>query len=484
MEAKHSLPQTLEKLKKIIIACGVALILFHMAITLLMSGGRLNSGMGDQVIRWAESGWLLALLACAGLYVYRTRQYPEAGRQIKAALCRVRCPEMAVLLFILVYYTALCIINEVAYPGSFASGHAYLLDMAVSVCLLFPMGLMMGIGKVRRVMDTLLHILVACATAFVLWGLCLLFTGQMVPLPGGQQVGMDKGYHFKLGNNPNISASMCTALGMVCLYRMVMGNKRAKKGYALALIPILLATLYTNSRGHFLALLVVLPLMSFLVIWHKKASASLGPRLVFSIGAAALTAVAFYALRNAVFDLYQALVPAPAASASVPNTAASFSGQVVRSDLTVDTARKKIWHAAVTHIFSSPRAFLLGTPVHLIPETIRQSMESLYGSGTAFVHAHNILLQTGLVMGVPGLAALVTFLVMLLVRCVRVLLGKGKNRMPGAYVFPICLLGIMIVNMVESFLLFFLAFMGCVFFFFSGWVTALDRESNPRRIKE
>lgn len=463
MMKKKQAVSPLHKWKKIILVGAALMILLHMALGLMMSGSKLNESTENRLMLYCESALLVAVLGCCGVYLLLAKKDQAAWQRTGQRLRRLRCPEMAVLLFMLGYYALLCLVNAIQYPGSFSSAHAYLVDMAVCVLLLFPMAMVLGVRKARWGMDKLLHLLVICFTAFVLWALWVLFNGKKVMMPGGQMVGMRNGNQFQIGANANISAAMCTAMVMICLYMIAMGKGKVKILYAAALVPHLMTVLYTNSRGHFFALWVMVPLLVLMVLWHKTKGMHVLWRLVISCAGAVAAAVLMTLLRQWVFDLYHAIVPK------------GKGGGTVRKDMTVDVARQKIWHSTIKHIFSSPRAFLLGTPVSQIPQAIEQAMAGLYGTGHSFVHAHNVILHAGLVMGFPGMAAMVALFVMLFVRCLRVLLGKGKSNPAGAYVLPICMLGMVVINMFESFLLFFLSLMGCLFFLYAGWVVSLDR---------
>ena len=69
----------------------------------------------------------------------------------------------------------------------------------------------------------------------------------------------------------------------------------------------------------------------------------------------------------------------------------------------------------------------------------------------------------------------IAFLVMMMIRCIRVSLGKTKAVFPGAFVLPISILGMVIVNLFEPFLLFYVSVMGCMFFLYCGWTVAIDK---------
>ena len=128
-------------------------------------------------------------------------------------------------------------------------------------------------------------------------------------------------------------------------------------------------------------------------------------------------------------------------------------------------------------MFSSGEVFFFGTPLGLIPQGIQESMASIYGSGSLYAHAHNIILQTGLVAGVPGMLLFLGFLWTMLFPCVKIGIGTKESQVPGAYVLPIAVLCMLIVNMFEPFLMFYISVMACLFFLFCGYIVAISRET-------
>lgn len=460
-----------DRLKKAVIGCTALLILLHMALGLMMSGSKLNESPENRLLLYGESLLTAVVLGGIAYGLMKAWKDPQTHQPAGQRLRRLLCPEAAVLLFLLADYALVCLVNAIQFPGSFSYGHAFLVDMIISVLLLFPMALVMGLHKARRLMHRVLDVVMLGGTGFVLWALWHLFSATSVKMPGGQFLGMAGNYAFWMGSNPNNSAAICTAMLMICLYRMANGKKAEKIVYSVAFVPHLLMILYTNSRGNFLALWIVLPLAAAWALWPLLASRKRMIRLAVCFSCVVCTAVLLYFLRTWVFDFYRAVVQQLPVRQS---TAAAAEG-VVRSDLSLDVSRQRIWHASVSHMLSSPRAFFLGTPIYEIPRAIKEATVSLYGSGQEFAQAHNIILHVGLVMGVPGMAAFVAFCGLLFCRCVRVLFGKGSKAQPGAFILPLCIGGMVVINMAEALLLFFRTLMGSLFFLYAGWVTAMDR---------
>ena len=188
-------------------------------------------------------------------------------------------------------------------------------------------------------------------------------------------------------------------------------------------------------------------------------------------------AVLFYFLRGWVFEGFEAIThfKAQLTGAATGGSGGQAALDAVRENLELDEARAKIWRASLAYMVSSPRAFFFGVPGGLIPQTIKDSMAAIYGTSSMYAHAHNMILQTGLMLGVPGMLGFLALLVMLFVRSLRVVFGKGRAHTPGAWALPIGIAAMLAVNMFEPFLMFYLSVMGCLFFLYCGWVVALDR---------
>lgn len=459
----------------------VVWMVWHMLFTFVRHFLAPENAIGKSSVAMAlfsiERWFGFALIMAAVCYlVFTLVKYPRTWYRVQDFFRRLRCKEMGVLLGLYGYYLLVCVVHTGKYTNIFPSNDVYLMDLLVSFGLLFALPLLMG-KNTRKIVDGMLHIVMVVSTGFIVWALWHVFQLHVVELPNGLQLGMTEGYSLYAGVNQNIGAAIGTTMVMICLYMLCSQRWPLKIAYGLALIPHTIATLLTNSRGNFLALWIAFSLMVFMLVWNRLEKKNLPFRIAASVAAAAGMAVLFYFLRGWVFEGFEAIThfKAQLTGAATGGSGGQAALDAVRENLELDDARAKIWHASLAYMVSSPRAFFFGVPGGLIPQTIQDSMAAIYGTSGMYAHAHNMILQTGLMLGVPGMLGFLALLVMLFVRSLRVVFGKGRAHTPGAWALPIGIAAMLAVNMFEPFLMFYLSVMGCLFFLYCGWVVALDR---------
>ncbi|MBQ6233253.1 MAG: O-antigen ligase family protein [Clostridia bacterium] len=424
----------------------------------------------------------IVLLVASLAYLIITKiRFPDTWYRIRNAWKGLQCKEYILLLVLFVYYVLCCSVNSQYYTNIFRSNDLYLFDMAVSVFLLFPMANVLGYRRMRKYADIMLHVVMVISTSFIVWALWNLFHLNIVQLPNGLSSGMTSAYTFYPGVNQNIAAAIGTTMVMISLYMIVCHSWPIKVVYSFALIIHLTATLLTASRGNFVALLVCLPAVGGMVCWNSLKKRPFSLRCIITGIVVLIIAIAVWWLRSGVFTVFDSIThlskylnSSTSASASASGTTEPLIASGQRS-LTLDAARARIWRSSIKVMLSSPRHFFFGVPLGRITAEIKSAMESIYGTGSQYAHAHNMILQTGLVTGVPGMLMFIAFLVMMMIRCIRVSLGKTKAVFPGAFVLPISILGMVIVNLFEPFLLFYVSVMGCMFFLYCGWTVAIDK---------
>ena len=103
-------------------------------------------------------------------------------------------------------------------------------------------------------------------------------------------------------------------------------------------------------------------------------------------------------------------------------------------------------------------------------------------------HAHNQILQVGLILGVPMMVVFILLLIVMIVKSFRLGLISGKRHFPGAYILPVVFGTYVILTLVEAYLVATFSIMSSLFFLFCGWINALDTtnsvsEENPGTIR-
>ena len=417
--------------------------------------------------KWA--GLLLLVAVIVYLILSRTR-FKSTWLRIKTVIKGSMSREMILLICLFVYSVYCCHIQSKSYTNIFKNADLELFDLAVCIFIFFLLPILLGTKKAKIYVDILLHTIMLISTAFIVWALWNLFHLHLVSLPNGLQVGMTESYSFYPGVNQNIGAAIGTTMILISMYMIATHRWTFKVVYSIALIVHLFATLLTNSRGNYVALLCALPLFIFMLVWLSSHKLSTAQRILFSGIAAGVTAIAVWQLRHFVFWFFERITH----FSEYLNV--NMTGNDVVREVSVDPLRLKIWRSSAIRMISSGKVFFFGTPLGLIPESIHECMEKIYGTSRVYAHAHNIILQTGLVAGVPGMLLFLGFLCTMVLPCVRIGIGTKEKQLSGAYVLPIAVLCMLIVNMFEPFLLFYISVMACLFFLFCGYIVAISRE--------
>ena len=450
--------------------------IFHMWISFarhfFAPENRISSSNTLLTLFKAEKRAGLLLLVAVIVYLILSRiRFKSTWLRIKTIIKRSMSREMILLICLFVYSAYCCHIQSKSYTNIFKNADLHLFDLAVCIFIFFLLPNLLGTKKAKVYIDILLHTIMLISTAFIVWALWNLLHLHLVSLPNGLQVGMTESYSFYPGVNQNIGAAIGTTMILISMYMIATHRWPFKVAYGIALLMHLFATLLTNSRGNYMALLCALPLFIFMLVWLSSHKLSSAQRILFSCIAAGATVVAVWQFRHFVFWFFERVT-----HFSEYLNVNMADNDVVR-EVSVDPARLKIWRSSASRMFSSGEVFFFGTPLGLIPQGIQESMASIYGSGSLYAHAHNIILQTGLVAGVPGMLLFLGFLWTMLFPCVRIGIGTKENQVSGAFVLPIAVLCMLIVNMFEPFLMFYISVMACLFFLFCGYIVAISRET-------
>ena len=406
----------------------------------------------------------MALGAAALIYVFVSflcrRRAPGAWAQTRHAVRRYFSPESFILIGLFVWYLVCLVVYG---DGTFRRIHGYwryVTDLGICLLLLFPLPRLVGIGRIRIMANAVFHTAMAVSTAFTAYALLAALSGAKPVWPfNGLTIQFRPRFYPAM--NANIFASVSFSAALIALYMIIAQKNALRWVYTAAFILHLAATLLTGSRGHFFALLAVLALTVFMVARRFVSGKALWKKLL----AAALPVGAAVAL---LFLLRRLGILAIAA---VRNTTASSASR----SLIEDSGRLPIWAASLRMMVSSVKEFFFGIPIGDFPTRVKTVMTELFGRGSRMAHAHNLILQVGVILGVPAMLAFIAFLALTAIRCVRVFAGRGRQRMEGGWFLPVAILGTMIVNMFEPFNMLYISLMGCLFFLFSGWVMALDR---------
>ena len=410
--------------------------------------------------------WTAILFGAAVLvYVMITAAYlPKSMDRIRAGFRRYLSVDGIILAALFLWFVVCCLYYGRGTMRLVVGYWPYVMDMGICTLILFPLPGVLGWKKTKTVLEWVFHAIMAFSTCFAVWALWNLFTLDIVTLPNGLSVGMDKKTTFYMGVNTNIGAAIGVTMILICLYMAATHRGAIRWVYATALLPHLTATLLTNSRANFIALLVVLPAFAFMLAWHGSRKLLLWQRIAAGLAAALGMGVLLWFLRYWVFDLFESISGMKAT-------------QINKQGLLKDSGRLKLWPACLRLMTRSPEDFFFGTPIADFFETIKAVKNEMYNSTrySGQAHAHNMILQIGVTMGMPAMLAFVGYLVITFLRCLRVGLVKSRGQMKGMWALPLGILALVIVNMFEPFIFLYFSAMGCLFCLYAGWVKALDK---------
>ncbi|MBQ4156825.1 MAG: O-antigen ligase family protein [Clostridia bacterium] len=457
--------------EKALVIGAVLLMTYHMWISFarhyFAPENMINKSSIAQMLLQIDK-YLAAALLCAGiLYIFIVRiKFARTWVRIKNFFYQTVSKEWIMLIILFAWYMICCLVHGKGTTKLIHSYGLWIIDMAISILFLFPLGKAVGVARVRKWVEAAMHVIMACSTCFIVWALVHLFQLDIITLPNGLELGMTSNYAFYAGVNQNIGAAIGVCMSLISVYMITTQRWYVKICYSIVLIPHLAATLLTNSRGSYLSLQIALPIVAFMAVWNATRKWKMVKRAAISGATAIIAAVFFCWLRSAMFDLFEAIT-------HLGEMIDKEAGDSVR-ELEAETGRLRIWHSSLVVLVSSAKNFFFGVPTGDISYVIKDVMTEIYGEGQLYAHAHNSILQIGLSMGVPAMMLFISFLVMLSIRCVRVGVGLAKNCFPGAYVLPAAVLAMVIINMVEAFLFFYISITACIFFLFGGWISALN----------
>ncbi len=417
--------------------------------------------------------WLAVSYAAAVLLYAAISSLCFAGnrKRIADAIRRPFTMEGIIFLALFLWYIVSCLVYGKGTWNCVKGYRPYVIDLAICVLIIFPLPLVLGQRLTRRVTDWVFHLLALASTCFICWVLWTVHRSGTAILPNGLAVKMNKGSSLYVGVNTNIGGAIGVSIVSIALYMIASHRGVIRWVYSLAMLPNLYAVLLTGSRSCFLGLLIIFPVCVFKMLWQTRLlqGKSTAVRMLAILAVSCCAALLFSFCKDWALRLYRAIAQQEDADKAV--TQGFFH----------DTGRLYIWPAALRLMISDPAVFFLGMPLSDFLQACRTTMQEMFGFGFSVAHAHNQILQIGVVLGVPCMAAFTALLVRLLLRCLRVGLGFVDSEMKNAWVLPVCLLAFMVINLFEPFALLYFSSMGCLFCLFSGWVCAIDRDHPPVR---
>ncbi len=415
----------------------------------------------------------LIIVLIAAVYLSLTKIiFPNTWFRIKALCKKMSCYEQYFMIGLVVWSVIICWYYQSITGDKYIRAHDWIFfDMTISALVLLPMAKFLEKDKAKRRIEFLLHVVIGSYTIFTLWSLWNIFHLHVITLPSGGQIGMDNQTRLYLGCHYNITGAIALTMLAVCIYMILQKQKVLKAVYIIAAAAHVIIVMLSNSRTVFIAGLVMIAAAAFLFSWNLLGNRSMRVRICAGLAAACVFSVIFWSIRPLTFSLFEHIThyrELLGSSQSIPgelvDSSQSISGDVRK--ITDLNGRSKIWIASLKVMFSSVRTFLFG--VTLAGTT--PALTRIGGITFEAAHAHNAVLQVGVAFGVPAMIAFIIFLICIFMKSIRILFVKNEQLFCHAYMVPVVILCLVVMNLAEAYLVGYYAIMSSVFFLFCGWV--------------
>lgn len=152
-------------------------------------------------------------------------------------------------------------------------------------------------------------------------------------------------------------------------------------------------------------------------------------------------------------------------------TAAQAGADALRDldDLGTIKAREQIWNKTISVMQNDWRSFLFG----ITPMATKDALAQFRAT-----HAHNQVLQVGLILGVPMMIVFTVFLIVMGIKSIRLAFVSGKQRFSGAYILAVLFSTYVVLTLVEAYLVAAFSIMSGLFFLFCGWINVLNADKE------
>lgn len=461
-------------------------------------------------IRWYGLIYLVAALVYA-IYCFVTDPgfLRKAGRKLKSMFS----PEWAIVLFLFVWYIVACAVRQnIDGILCFKNNDYRLFVTAMAALLMFPFVDLMGRKRARRYFDLMMHVASLAFTPFCAWVLWKYTHLEFVTFPSGNKIeNFQNAVSLMIGNNRNTTGAQAFAMMCICLYMFMTQRKKVRIAYIPVAAVHLMVLIMSNSRTSYIAFAAMAAVTIFVYGWKRFRKKELVERVLRAVVPAIICIILIHILRVFILSSF-AYIPVEAASlkaasaadsnlamgrgaeqviptatksfatsqdtatGSMPVSAIAATSSPAVRDLSGLSGRPKVWIACFKLMFSAPDKFFFGvTPAH-----IRQPLQDIGGLNISMPDAHNGILQIGISLGVPSMILYIVFLIMLIVRCIRLLKDRKSRGFPNTWVLSTIIFGILLMDMTETRLFASYRTNLLIFYIFAGWVVYLDK----RRKKE
>lgn len=298
-----------------------------------------------------------------------------------------------------------------------------------------------------------------------------------------------------LGENPNTMAYFFFFSLMLLLYLFFRYKKPAVRAVIIpAVLVNYLTAMFTFSRNVKLALSVCGALVILMLALKYRSPAKMLNKVLLIALVVGVSLVSVYksfdfsaqlmsGISQAVLGKVQVSAEEQNALPDLENTTGTYEDS---RSLFQDTGRIPIYKAAIQTLAEKPSRLLIGN-VYAMQATNQQRYENDEEAGktqlpdykfTVMTHHHNVLLQTLVYLGIPGLGLMLAFLVLLVVKIIRLFFDERVS--PAVKILAISLSGGCVYNMFETSLYYKVDYCSFVFLLIAGIVIACHDELKQK----
>ena len=377
--------------------------------------------------------------------------------------------DVYLLLFMLLWFFMSCIgMNMNSADNWFELNASELSDMEILI-LTYLLGKYTAKAGVSKSLMVCLHSLLITWSAVMLYILINIFMNRTLIPPCGGMIGMYGGSSFQINCNRNYTGALSMVFLLMCFCMITAVRQRyARLIYGFCFIVHYFALVISCSRTGLLSAIIGFAPMVSIVFYTRYTGMEQKKRIAGSTLAALFSGGIFFLLRYPVYQFYSLVV---SYFAGDPLAAR----EIIDESIVSVSSRLPIWEKAVGIIFSY-RWMLTG----VTPAGVAEALIEAYGGYMAEVpHCHNLILQVGVSLGIPGLVAFLIWLFLVALRCLNILTSPGSKR--GVMLVTFIILAIMADNMAERYSMFYMFFISYPFFFTCGYVMGvpLPRRARP-----
>lgn len=431
---------------------------------------------------WLKVAGIAILIAALGSAYYDVRSDGSYMDRIRSLLRRMCCYEQIYLIALFLWFILVCMIRSAMSGGDYLHHNGdNIFITELSALVLFPLAEYLGPKRARRTIEGMMHFTMVIYTAFSAWSLHKYLRMEFITYPSGTKLEIYKKVAMMMGSHRNVTGSFAALFFCICVYMIMTQKQVVKLLYIPAALVHAMIMFLSNSRGSYYAAMGVVGVTGLIYAWDFLDMKDIKERILGSAFASLSCCLILSELRTLAFDFAKnsftkvaeaakaaekAAKPAAEVAKKAAKEAAKSTGggtaseakeiakkMVARETLGLN-GREAIWNACRQLLKSGPANRYLG----VTPCKVRKMMMDVGGLRFSMPHAHNVVLQVGVSLGVIAMVLEVIFLIFILLRGMRIVFNRKKFS-GNAWMIPVLLICMYILDTVE------------VTTFATGWAT-------------